>query len=59
MKAWDPTRRMLNIYRVRSGLDEAATAFDAGVTGTIVPRIGTPIGVTAFLTTSSCDERVP
>ncbi|KAF7356774.1 DNA ligase [Mycena venus] len=45
MNAWDPTRQMLSIYRIRSGFDDAAAAFDAGITGTIVPRIGTPIEI--------------
>ncbi|KAJ6518607.1 hypothetical protein C8R45DRAFT_948670 [Mycena sanguinolenta] len=45
MKAWDPTGQMLRNYRVRSGLDDAAAAFDAGIVGTIAPRIGTPIAI--------------
>ncbi|KAJ7043390.1 hypothetical protein C8F04DRAFT_718106 [Mycena alexandri] len=45
MKAWDPSRQMLNIYRVRAGLDDAAAAFDAGITGTVMPLIGTPVEI--------------
>ncbi|KAJ7918946.1 DNA ligase N terminus-domain-containing protein [Mycena leptocephala] len=45
MKAWDPSRQMLNIYRVRSGLDDAAAAFDAGINGAVMPQIGTPIEI--------------
>jgi hypothetical protein len=39
---------MLNIYRVRSGLDDAAAAFDAGINGAVMPQIGTPIEVATF-----------
>ncbi|KAJ7180474.1 hypothetical protein C8R46DRAFT_1069579 [Mycena filopes] len=45
MKVWDPSRQMLNIYRVRARLDVAAAAFDAGITGNIMPLIGTPIEI--------------
>ncbi|KAJ6581305.1 hypothetical protein B0H19DRAFT_1018028 [Mycena capillaripes] len=45
MEAWDPSRQMLKIYRVRSGLDDAAAAFDSGFTGTVLPRIGTPVEI--------------
>lgn len=45
MNAWDPSHRMLAIYRVRSGLDDASAAFDAGITDTVTPRIGTPVEV--------------
>jgi DNA ligase-4 len=48
MKAWDPSRQMLNIYRVRSRLDDAAAAFDAGINGAVMPQIGTPIEVATF-----------
>ena len=58
MKAWDPTGQMLRNYRVRSGLDDAAAAFDAGIVGTIAPRIGTPITVPTFLSLGRYDERI-
>ncbi|KAF8216343.1 hypothetical protein K438DRAFT_1703159 [Mycena galopus ATCC 62051] len=45
MKAWDPSRQMLYNYHVRAGLDDAAAAFDAGITETIAPRIGTPVEI--------------
>ncbi|KAJ7695203.1 hypothetical protein B0H17DRAFT_1056785 [Mycena rosella] len=45
MKAWDPSRKMLDIYRVRSRLDDASAAFDAGITGTVMPLIGTPVEI--------------
>ncbi|KAJ7245174.1 hypothetical protein B0H12DRAFT_1211485 [Mycena haematopus] len=45
LKAWDPTRQMLYNYRVCSRLDDAAAAFDAGIVGTIAPRIGSPITI--------------
>ncbi|KAJ7430032.1 hypothetical protein B0H11DRAFT_2398665 [Mycena galericulata] len=45
MNAWDPSRRMLAIYRVRSGLDDASAAFEAGITDTSMPRIGTPVEI--------------
>src|ERR1700761_6597080 len=51
MKAWDPSRRMLSIYRVRSRLDDAAAAFDANITDTVTPQIGTPVEVTNLSTT--------
>ncbi|KAK7031333.1 DNA ligase [Favolaschia claudopus] len=45
MHAWDATGQMLKIYRVRSGLDDAAAAFDAGFTTDLVPQIGTPVEI--------------
>ncbi|KAJ6591764.1 hypothetical protein DFH09DRAFT_1137908 [Mycena vulgaris] len=45
MKAWDKSRKMLDIYRVRSRLDDAAAAIDAGIIGTVMPLIGTPVEI--------------
>ncbi|CAK5273911.1 unnamed protein product [Mycena citricolor] len=42
MKAWDPSRRMCDIYRVRSRLVDAATGFEAGLSS-LTPEIGVPI----------------
>ncbi|KAJ7126560.1 hypothetical protein C8R43DRAFT_1134885 [Mycena crocata] len=45
MKAWDPSRQMLGIYRVRSGLDDASFAFEAGITDADMPRMATPVEI--------------
>ncbi|KAJ7435078.1 hypothetical protein B0H11DRAFT_685749 [Mycena galericulata] len=54
MKAWDPSCRMLAIYRVRSGLDDASAAFEAGITDTSMPRIGTPVEISKSEKGRSC-----
>lgn len=45
MKAWDTSGKMLDIYRVRSRLDDASAAFEAGITGAVIPLIGTPVEI--------------
>ncbi|KAJ7623353.1 hypothetical protein FB45DRAFT_837508 [Roridomyces roridus] len=43
MRVWDPSRRMLDSYRIRSGLDDASFVFDSGIDAT--PQIGTPVDI--------------
>ncbi|KAJ6621297.1 hypothetical protein B0H10DRAFT_2017849 [Mycena sp. CBHHK59/15] len=45
MLAWDPTRQMLNIYRVRARLDDASIGFDSGMAGVVMPLVGTPVEI--------------
>lgn len=44
MRAWDPSGRMLRMYRVRASLDDAAHAYDHS-SEEIHPQLGIPIEV--------------
>ena len=54
MRIWDTSGRMLNAYRVRACLDEAALAYEQGLSlhkpreCPLAPKIGTPIQVPIF-----------
>ncbi|KAJ7050474.1 hypothetical protein C8F01DRAFT_1067664 [Mycena amicta] len=56
MKVWDPSGRLLHCYRVRSRIDDAASAFEAGGPLSFNPQIGQPVPIPKARKGRGCED---